>query len=176
MRAWMVRVLIARPLPEQDGHGSSTTRPRPRQVLHGSENAKFPRLRLPCPVPSQVGQTRGTVPALAPVPLHSLHGPSPASRSATVVPSMASPKFSDASVSTSAPRRGRACCWVRPPEPKTPPRMSPSRPPVLLLLLPPNRSSRSNPYPPPALPPEPGIRTRPLPNIERVSSYSLRRF
>src|SRR5690348_3760783 len=109
MRAWMVLVLIARPLPEHTGHGSSTTSPRPRQVLHGSEKAKLPRFLLPCPLPSQVGQTRGTVPALAPVPMHSLHGPSPASRSDTVAPSMASPKLSDASVSTSAPRRGLVC-------------------------------------------------------------------
>src|SRR5215469_1280482 len=173
----MVLVLMARPLPEHVSHGSSTTRPRPRQVRHGSENAKLPRFRLPCPVPSQVGQTRGTVPALAPVPMHSLHGPSPASRSDTVAPSMASPKLSDASVSTSAPRRGRACCCVRPPLPKTPPRMSPSRPPVPPdpPALPPNRSPRSKPYPPPVVPPEPGIRTPP-PNNERASSYSLRRF
>src|SRR5215472_11613341 len=106
--AWIVRVLIARPLPEHSAHGSSTTRPRPRQVLHGSENAKLPRFRLPWPVPSHVGQTLGTVPALAPVPRHTLHGPSPVSRSETVVPSMASLNDSDVSVSTSAPRRGLA--------------------------------------------------------------------
>ena len=126
IRAWIVRVLIARPLPEHSGHGSSTTRPRPRQVLQGSENAKLPRFRLPWPVPSQVGHTLGTVPALAPVPLQALHGPSPASCSDTVAPSIASLKLSDASVSTSAPRRGR-CGWVRPPPPNTPPSRSPSR-------------------------------------------------
>ena len=61
-------------------------------------------------MPSQLGQTRGTVPLLAPVPRQARHGASPASRSETVAPSMASPKLSDASVSTSAPRRGLA--WV----------------------------------------------------------------
>src|SRR5579864_5023460 len=127
MRAWIVLVLIARPLPEHTGHGSSTTRPRPWQVLQGSENAKLPRFLLPWPVPSQVGHTLGTVPALAPVPLHSLHGPSPARCSDTVAPSIASLKLSDASVSTSAPRLGR--CWLERPPPKTPPSRSPSRPP-----------------------------------------------
>src|SRR5215469_5284699 len=138
----MVLVLMARPLPEHVSHGSSTTRPRPRQVRHGSENAKLPRFRLPCPVPSQVGQTRGTVPALAPVPRHTLHGPSPASRSDTVEPSMASPNDSDASVSTSVPRRGRVVVdWVRPPPlPNTPPSRSPRRPLEPEL---PNRSPRS---------------------------------
>ncbi len=66
MRAWMVRVLIARPLPEHTGHGSSTTSPRPRHSWHGSENAKLPRFLLSWPVPSQFGQTRGTVPGLGP--------------------------------------------------------------------------------------------------------------
>ena len=39
MRAWIVRLLIARPLPEHAGQGSSTTRPRPRHSRHGSDNA-----------------------------------------------------------------------------------------------------------------------------------------
>src|SRR5215469_2707127 len=171
--AWMVRVLIARPLPEHVGQGSSTTRPRPRQVLHGSENAKLPRLRLPCPVPSHVGQTFGTVPAFAPVPMQTLHGPSPVSRSDTVAPSMASPNDSDVSVSTSAPRRGLACCVV-PPRLKTPLNRSPNRPPAL-PVVPPNKSPRSKP-PYPLVPPDPGMRGPPLPNSERASSYSLRRF
>src|SRR5215472_6905714 len=145
MRAWIVLVLIARPLPEHTGQGSSTTRPRPRQVLQGSENAKFPRFLLPWPVPSQVGHTRGTVPALAPVPMQALHGPSPARCSDTVAPSIASLKFSDVSVSTSAPRLGR-CCAERPPPPNTPPRKSPSRPPAPPPpdVPVPNRSPRSN--------------------------------
>src|ERR1700691_2506412 len=137
MRAWIVLVLIARPLPEQTGHGSSTTSPRPRQVLQGSENAKLPRFLLPWPVPSQVGQTLGTVPALAPVPMHTLQGPSPVSRSETVTPSTESLNDSDVSVSTSAPRRGRADCDVvlPPPRlPKTPPSRSPRRPPALPVV------------------------------------------
>ena len=134
----------------------------------------MPRFLLACPLPSQVGQTLGTVPAFAPVPRQVLHGPSPASRSDTVAPSMASLKVSDVSVSMSAPRRGRA--WVvvvRPP--KTPPSRSPSRPPVL-PGWPPNRSPRSNPPNPPWPPAWPGIRTPPLPNSDLASSYSLRRF
>src|ERR1039457_627554 len=173
MRAWMVRLLIARPLPEQTGQGSSTTSPRPRHSRQGSENAKLPRFLLAWPVPSQDGHTRGTVPALAPVPMHALQGASPASRSDTVVPSVASPKLSDASVSTSAPRRGRCCCvFVRFPTP--PPGRSPSlprAPPAPPPPDPPKRSPRSKPYPPPG----PGTRV-PLPKSERASSYSLRRF
>src|SRR5262245_18634104 len=68
MRAWMVRELIARPLPEHAGQGSSTTSPRPRHSLHGSEIPNEPRFLLDCPVPWQDGHIRGTVPALAPVP------------------------------------------------------------------------------------------------------------
>ena len=124
-------------------------------------------------MPSQVGQTRGTVPALAPVPAQVPQGPSPASRSDTVTPSMASPNVSDVSVSMSAPRRGRAWVPVPPRLPNTPPSRSPSRPPVLFGWLP-KRSPRSNPKPP-WPPPCPGIRTPP-PNSDRASSYSLRRF
>src|SRR6266581_2254267 len=126
----MVRLLIARPLPEQVGHGSSTMSPRPRHVLQGSENAKLPRFLLAWPDPSHVGQTLGTVPDFAPVPWHVGHGPSPVSRSGTVTPVTESLNESVASVSTSAPRRGR-CCVPRPP-PNMPPSRSPSRPPVLV--------------------------------------------
>src|SRR5579875_377628 len=180
MRAWMVRVLGARPLPLQDAHGSSTTRPRPRQVRHGSETEKLPMLRSDIPVPWQVGQTLGTVPALAPVPWHTGHGPSPVSRSGTVVPSMASLNESVVSVSTSAPRRGLVCGPPRPP-PNMPPSRSPSRPPD--SPVPPNRSPRSKPPKPPApvpvpapvRPPAPGTRNPP-PKSERASSYSFRFF
>src|SRR6266487_3571311 len=134
----MVRLLIARPLPEQVGHGSSTMSPRPRHVLQGSENAKLPRFLLAWPDPSHVGQTLGTVPDFAPVPWHVGHGPSPVSRSGTVTPVTESLSESVASVSTSAPRRGR-CCVPRPP-PNMPPSRSPSRPPV---PDDPNRSPRT---------------------------------
>src|ERR1700758_733840 len=157
MRVWMVRELIARPLPEQDGHGSSPTRPRPRHSWHGSEIPNDPWFRLDWPVPAHTGQTRGTVPALAPVPRQVGPGPSPVSRSPTVVPSIASPKLSVVSVSTSAPRRGRFWAVVRLPR----------------LNTVPNRSPR----PPPAPPCGGPVGTRkPLPNSERASSYSLRRF
>src|SRR6202012_2249825 len=167
IRAWMVRVLAAWPLPLHE--------------VHGSWKAKLPRFRLDCPVPSQVGQTLGTVPALAPVPWQTGQGPSPVSLSGTVVPSTASPNDSVVSVSTSAPRRGRAWVPARPPPPNIPPRMSP-RPPLPALPPavpppPPDRAPRSNPNPPPVSPgrpPAPGARNPP--NIERASSYSLRFF
>src|ERR1700753_2599149 len=168
-RAWMLRELIARPLPEHDGQGSSTTSPRPRQVLQGSESPKPPRFLACCPVPWQSGQTLGTVPDFAPVPPQSGQGPSPVRRSDTVAPSIASPKGSVVSVSTSAPRRARLAA-VPPPgrlrqmPPSTSPRPSPL----------PKRSPRSN-----VVPPAPGrlpAGTRKPPNIERASSYSLRCF
>src|SRR5579862_410340 len=173
MRAWMVRELIARPLPEQDGHGSSTTRPRPRHSLHGSEIPNDPRFRLDWPVPWHVGQTLGTVPALAPVPRQVGQAPSPTSRSATVVPSIASAKLRVVSVSTSAPRRGLFCAVVRPPPPNTPPNRSPRRPPASPAPL--KMSFRSKPNPPVLVRFPVGTR-KPPGNIERASSYSLRRF
>src|SRR5262252_9541408 len=151
---------MARPLPEHSGHGS--------------ENAKLPRFRLDWPVPWQVGHTRGTVPDFAPVPWQVGHAPSPVSRSDTVAPSMASLNDSVDSVSTSAPRRGRVCCVVRPP-PNTPPNRSPTRPrEPAPVSVPPNRSLRSNgKLPAPPAPPAPGDR-KPPPKSERASSYSLR--
>src|SRR5215469_15381268 len=169
MRAWMVRALRARPLPPHVAHGSSTTSPRPRHVVHGSENAKLPRSRLDCPVPWQVGHTFGTVPALAPVPWQTLHGPSSVRRRLTVAPSIASLNDSDTSVSTSAPRRGLAWVVVRPPRPNTPPSMSP-RPPGPPE---PKRSPRSKPNWPPA---PPGTLAPRVPNSDLASSYSERRF
>src|SRR5580693_10601181 len=175
MRVWMVRELMARPLPEPSGHGSSTTRPRPWHSLHGSEIPNEPRLRFDWPVPLQVGQTFGMVPALAPVPWQMGHGPSPVSRSATVVPSIASLKLSVVSVSTSAPRRGLFCAVVRLPPPNTPPNRSPRRPPASPAPL--KMSPRSKPPKPPFCPGRlPAGTRKPPPNSERASSYSLRRF
>src|SRR5262249_1196861 len=176
MRAWMVRELIARPLPEHSGQGSSTTRPRPWHSLQTSDMLNEPRFRLCCPVPWQDGHIRGTVPALAPVPGQVGQGPSPVSRSATVVPSIASLKVSVVSVSTSAPRRARFWAVVRPPRLKTPPNRSP-RPPPLLSPPPPKMSPRSKPPNPPCCPGREPVGTRkPPPNNERASSYSLRRY
>src|ERR1700761_2149490 len=171
MRAWMVRELIARPLPLHAVHGSSTMRPRPRQVLQGSESPKPPRFRACCPVPWQSGQTLGTVPDFAPVPPQTGQGPSPVSRSDTVAPSIASPNERAVSVSTSAPRRARLLAV--PPERlrKIPPSTSPS---PSLAPLPPKRSPRSNGVPPwPARGP---VGTRNPPNVDLASSYSLRCF
>lgn len=75
------------------------------QSRHGSEKAKLPRLRLAAPVPSQVGQTRGVVPALAPVPPHAVQAAELVSRSETVVPWTAWVNESVTSDSTSWPRR-----------------------------------------------------------------------
>src|SRR5450631_973897 len=181
MRTCMVCSLIARPLPWQTGQGSSTMRPRPRQSRQGSENANPPAPRDVTPVPLQVGQTRGVVPALAPVPLHTLHGCGLVMRNATVSPCTACSKSRVTSVSTSAPRRA---CWVGAPLrrvlPNRPPRMSPippaaPAPPDRAL---PSRSPRSKLNPPgaPVPPPLPGIRNPPPPNNDRASSYSLRVF
>src|SRR5258708_6245877 len=173
MRAWPVRELIARPLPWHWVHGWSTTMPRPLEVLQGSERPNPPRFLACWPVPWQSGHTFGIDGGFAPVPLQTLHGPSPVSRSDTVTPSIASPKDSAVSVSTSAPRRARVC--VPPPRRKIPPSTSPS---PLSPALPPNRSPRSKvvPNPPdPGLVP-PGTRKPPPPNIDRASSYSFRCF
>src|SRR5690625_1216760 len=171
MRVWIVRVLLPRPLPLHVGHGSSTTSPRPRHSLHGSDNEKPPKLVLSCPVPVHLGHIRGEVPALAPVPLQVGHGASLANWKECVTPSAASRKVSVASVSTSAPRRLRVVAPPRPRPPNSPPNKSlrrspPGAPPW------PNRSLMSNP--PAPVPPPPG--RYPPPKSERASSYSLRRL
>ncbi|GAA3123946.1 hypothetical protein GCM10020001_050890 [Nonomuraea salmonea] len=151
------------------------------QSRHGSEKAKLPRLRLAAPVPSQVGQTLGVVPALAPVPLHAVQAAELVSRSETVVPSTASVNVSVTSDSMSWPRRALVVPpVVRPPAPprlNSPPNRSPSRSPALppgpCWLVPPNRSPKSNGKPPP--PPGRWAPT-PDPNSVRASSYSLRRL
>ena len=120
------------------------------------------------------GQTLGTVPALAPVPRQVGHGPSPVSRSATVVPSIASPKLSVVSVSTSAPRRGRFWAVFVRPRLNTPPNRSPSPPAASPAPL--KMSFRSKPPKPPVLVRVPVGTRKPPPNSERASSYSLRRF
>ena len=58
------------------------------------------------PEPSHVGQTLGSVPALAPVPRHELHGWSEMVRMETVSPETACSKVMVTSPSMSAPRRG----------------------------------------------------------------------
>src|SRR5690606_28285982 len=111
-----------------------------------------------CPVPTQVGHTRG-VPFLSPVPEQVLQGCWLDIRSGTVAPSMASVKLRVTSDSTSWPRRG----WVRVPAPapvrlNRPPKTSPSpppKPPDPPWPPPPKRSPRSKlKLPPPA--PGPG--------------------
>ena len=108
IRAWMVRVPIARPLPWQAGQGSSTTRPRPRHSRHGSGNAE--RAEVP-----------GRLPGALAVRAHPRHGAglgagAVAGRAGALAgeperhraPSIASPNVSVTSVSTSAPRRAAA--------------------------------------------------------------------
>ena len=76
------------------------------QSTHGSVSEKPPPPpRETCPVPTQVGHTRG-VPFLSPVPEHALHGACEDIRSGTVAPSTASVKLSVTSDSMSWPRRG----------------------------------------------------------------------
>ncbi len=175
MRVLTVRVLVPRPEPWHVVQGSSTTSPRPRHSGQGSVKAKPPALRAKWPEPSHVGQIRGTVPDLAPVPWHTGHGASPVRRSGIVTPSSASSKDSETSDSTSAPRRP---CRGRPvvPPPPEPPRLNrpPKMSPRSLLPARLKRSPRSGPpLPPPR--PVPGNRNPPPPpNSERASSNSLR--
>jgi hypothetical protein len=103
------------------------------------------------------------------------------SRSGTVAPFTASTKSIRTSVSTSAPRLGRAA------EPVPPPRL-PNRLPSRSLIPPPpaaappgccplNKSPKSNvdpPPPPPKPPPKPPGRNPPEPKSRRASSYCLR--
>src|SRR5690606_25472424 len=177
MRTCMVREDLARPLPLQTSQACSAISPRPLQSGHGSVREKPPPLpRATCPVPTQVGHTRG-VPFLSPVPEQALQGCCEDMRSGTVAPSIASVKLRVTSDSMSCPRRG----WVRvvpaPPRLNRPPKTSPRPPPkppapAWPPWAPPKRSPRSKlKEPPPA--PGPG-RNPPLPNSARASSYSLR--
>ena len=56
------------PEPWQAGHGSSILLPVPWQSGHGSEKPKCPWLRVTKALPLHVGQVRGLVPGLAPLP------------------------------------------------------------------------------------------------------------
>src|SRR4051794_16209826 len=178
MRAEIVRFDRPRPEPWQVGQGSSTTSPRPRQVGQVSFMVNAPPTEAArIPTPSQSGQTRGSVPAFAPVPEQSGHGASEDSRRETVTPSIASLNPIVASVSMSAPRRGFVV-RVRvpaPPPPNIPPKRSPNPPPACEPLgrpvPPPNRSLRSNGWPPvPPVVNGPNPPPKPL----RRSSYCLR--
>jgi hypothetical protein len=144
--------------------------PRPRQSRHGSVTAKTPpEVDVCIPLPSQVGQTRGTVPALAPVPRQAAQAESDTICMPTVTPSIESLKSIVTSPSTSLPRRG--------------PRVVVVRVRLALLNRPPNRSpmppspealrNRSSTDGPPACPLR-GNRNPPPPNSRRASSYSLR--
>src|SRR5690606_38737356 len=115
MRAWILRVLLPRPLPLQVGQGSSVTRPRPLHSLHGSDSEKPPRFLLSCPVPAHLGQTFGALPGRAPLPLQVGQAASLLSANVRVTPSAASLKVSVVSVSTSAARREDAA-RPRPPD------------------------------------------------------------
>ena len=64
--------------------------PRPRQSRHGSVTANTPpEVEVCIPLPSQVGQTRGMVPVLAPVPWQASHAASDTICMPTVTPSIA---------------------------------------------------------------------------------------
>src|SRR4051794_32176433 len=127
----MTRLDIPRPEPWQVGHGSSTISPRPRQVGQVSFIVNAPPTDAArMPTPSQSGQTRGSVPAFAPVPEQSGHGASEVSRSETVTPSIDSANPMVASVSMSAPRRGEEVEVRRgPPPPHNPPDKAGEPPP-----------------------------------------------
>ena len=175
----MVLVDFARPEPWQIGHGSSTTMPRPRQSRHGSVTANTPPEAEVCmPLPSQVGQTRGTVPALAPVPRQASQAASDTICMPTVTPAMLSVKSTVTSPSTSLPRLGprlveKRCVRV-PVVPPAPPKSPPNRSPIPPSAPAPLRNRSSTDGPPGVRPPEPGKRKPPPPNSRRASSYSLR--
>src|SRR3954469_5576416 len=152
MRTCMVLLDCPRPEPWQVSHGWSTTRPRPLHSVHGSVIAKTPPWTEVCmTVPSHLRQTFGTVPYFAPVPRQVLQGSSLVIFNPTVTPFTASANSIVASLSMSAPRRGRAVdvVVVRPP-PNMPPRMSPSPPDPEAEPDRLNRSptSKPNPCPP----------------------------
>ena len=176
MRTCIVFADFPRPEPPQSGQGSSTMRPRPRQSSHGSLSWKTPPDWVErMPEPSQVGQTRGSVPAFAPVPRHAAHGWSETVRSVIVVPSTACSNEMLASPSMLAPRRGPRpeARRVAAPPPNSPPKMSPRFCPAPPPWAPRNRSSN-----PPGCAPwrwPPGRPNgNPPPKRLRVSSYSLR--
>ncbi len=63
-----VRSRVTRPAPLQDGHGVSIVSPRPWQVGQVRSMVKKPWLARTLPMPPQVRQVVGEVPALAPEP------------------------------------------------------------------------------------------------------------
>lgn len=72
--------------------------PRPLHVAQGSVSPKTPwALPVRTPEPWQLGQTRGTVPALAPVPRQAGQASSETICMPTVVPLTASPKETETS-------------------------------------------------------------------------------
>src|SRR3954469_5553746 len=167
MRAEMVRLDMPRPEPWQGGDGASTMSPRPWQVGQVSFIVNAPPTEAArIPTPSQSGQTRGSVPARAPVPEQSGHGASDDSRSETVTPSIESANPIVAPGSMSAPRRGEggvrgrppppphmppprgggACLRAPPPPPPTSPRRMSEKPPPppRVRAPPPNTSLKSN--------------------------------
>src|SRR5690606_21321268 len=129
MRTCIAPEDLARPLPLQTLHGGSAFRPRPLPSWQGSAREKPPPLpRATCPVPTQVGHTRG-VPFLSPVPEQALQGAWEEILSGTVAPSLASVKLSVTSDSMSWPRRGCVRVPAPPPRPNRPPKTTPRPPP-----------------------------------------------
>src|SRR5580765_2177175 len=102
--------------------------PLPPQLVHGSEKANDPWLRVTRPEPWHTGQSRGDVPGLAPIPWQVGQVARSATRTGTVTPRTASVKPKVISVSTSAPRRARG---ARAPAPRLnkPPKRSENPPP-----------------------------------------------
>ena len=108
-------VLAARPC--RGSTGTGRRRPGPGRGSRGTARTrqKPPWLRLTMPEPSHVGQTRGTVPVVAPVPPQVGQAASLVSRSGTVRPASASRTTCVTSASTSAPAARPAGCCRAPP-------------------------------------------------------------
>lgn len=118
IRTCMVCRLWVRPLPWQTSHGLSTIRPRPRHSRQGSVTWKTPPEVDCCmPEPWQVGQTRGIVPALAPVPRQAGQASSLVIWTPTVVPSTAWRNRSSPPFDVGVRRGPRVCDGRRPRRP-----------------------------------------------------------
>ena len=85
-----VRSRVTRPAPAQFGQGLSITWPRPWQAEQVRSSVKKPWVWRTLPLPPQVGQVFGLVPALAPVPEQASQVTDVGMRTCAVLPAKAS--------------------------------------------------------------------------------------
>src|SRR5881397_217159 len=151
----MVFSPFTRPSPPQRWHGLGMTVPSPAHVGQGETARNCPKSDCAwwrtSPLPPHVAHLTGSVPGLAPVPLHSGHGSRLLIRTVLVVPLATSASVSFSPTLMSCPRRGS-----RPPPLRTPP---------------PNRFS--NALAPPPAPPRPKSRMNTISASERSKCIEL---